>query len=59
MEDITPLNQIPSRIKYYLLDWKDNNMDEYIRMFGDVKLRDLKIINLRILFIHATKNERF
>ncbi|MFW6246824.1 MAG: hypothetical protein ACOC22_01465 [bacterium] len=58
MED-TVLNKIPSRVKYYLLDWKDNNMEEYIRMYGLVSLRDLTVNDLRNLFKHAVKNETF
>ena len=57
--DNSVLNKIPSRVKYYLLDWKDSNMEDYIRMYGEVRLRDLTINDLRNLFKYAVKNETF
>jgi hypothetical protein len=29
------------RIKYYLLDWKDHNMNKFIDLFGEVGLHEL------------------
>ena len=54
-EDKTdPVDQIPSRIKYYLLDWKDRNSEEYFEKHGSSRLRDLNHTELLILFQYAT-----
>lgn len=50
MDNKTALDKLPSRIKYYLLDWKDSNMEKYIERYGTAKLRDLTHIQLRALF---------
>ncbi len=49
-----PVDQIPSRIKYYLLDWKDRNSEEYFEKHGSSRLRDLNHTELLILFQYAT-----
>lgn len=43
MENKNVFELIPPRIKYYLLDWKDNNMTAYIRKYGEVRLCDLTL----------------
>lgn len=53
MEDKTNLDKIPTDIKYYLLGWKDRNMEDYINTFGEVRLRDLTLKQLRDLFAYA------
>jgi hypothetical protein len=35
------LEKIPSRIKYYLLDWKDQNLEAFQKEFGPRGLHDL------------------
>jgi len=57
MEEKTALDQLPSRIKYYLLDWKDKNMNGYIGKYG-VSLRCLTHSQLSELFFHATTKDR-
>jgi len=52
--EITNLDKIPSNIKYYLLGWKDINMDDYIFKYGNIRLRDLTIEQLHNLFLYAT-----
>jgi hypothetical protein len=47
------LDLIPQRVKYYLLEWKDKNMDKFIIMFGEKRLRDLDFKQLRSLFDYA------
>jgi hypothetical protein len=47
------LNDIPSRIKYYLLDWKDTHMNEYIHKYGELGLHDLTLSQLNGLFYYA------
>lgn len=57
MEENTALDQIPSRIKYYLLEWRDKNMDDYIRKYGELRLRDLTLDQLHALFSYATTKD--
>jgi hypothetical protein len=57
MEEKTNLDKIPSDIKYYLLGWKDRNMDDYLRKYGDLRLRDLSLDQLHALFSYATTKD--
>lgn len=57
MEEKTNLDRIPSDIKYYLLGWKDRNMDDYIRKYGELRLRDLTLDQLHSLFSYATTKD--
>lgn len=49
--------ELPSRIRYYLLEWKDRNMQEYINMHGEKKLNDLSYYELTDLFFYATRSD--
>ena len=51
------LDLIQSRVKYYLLDWKDLNMDEYVMLFGEKRLRDLTMTQLYHLFSYVTTKD--
>ena len=57
MEEKTNLQKLPSRVKYYLLEWKDCNMDEYIRKYGELRLNDLTLDQLHALFSYATTKD--
>jgi hypothetical protein len=57
METETNLDLIPSRIQYYLLDWKERYIEDFISKFGDIKLRDLTNHQLQELFIYATTKD--
>ena len=57
MEDGTNLEKLPARIKYYLLEWKDSNMNEYLRKYGDLRLNDLAPDQLHCLFSYATTKD--
>jgi len=57
MEEQTNLQKLPSRVKYYLLEWKDSNMNEYIRKYGETKLNDLTLDQLLGLFSYATTKD--
>lgn len=57
MEEKSTLDQIPSRIKYYLLEWKDKNMDDYLRKYGDLGLHDLTADQIHGLFSYATTKD--
>lgn len=53
----TDLDKIPSRIKYYLLDWKDRNLDEYIYSYGEKKLNQFTTKELYDLFKYASEKD--
>lgn len=57
MEKKADLDKLPSRIKYYLLDWKDTNMDSYIHKYGELRLRDLTKDQLYALFYYTTHKD--
>lgn len=58
MENKPVIEVIPSRIKYYLLDWKDRYMEEYISMMGDKRLCELTMEQLDYLFAHVSDLDR-
>lgn len=53
----TPLEKLPARIKYYLLEWKDVHMNEYISMYGETKMNELNKTQLKDLFLHASNKD--
>jgi len=57
MEKKTYLQKLPNRVKYYLLEWKDSNMNEYIRKYGELRLNDLNPDQLHDLFSYATTKD--
>lgn len=57
MENTTALGNLPSRIRYYLLDWKDSNLEEYCEKYGELKLKDLSTEQLNALFIYSTRKD--
>jgi len=57
MEEKTTLDKIPSDIKHYLLGWKVRNMGDYLRKYGDLRLRDLSLDQLHALFSYATTKD--
>lgn len=50
-------NKLPDRIKYYLLDWKDTHMEEYLKKYGEVRLNDFDAKQIRGLFSHVTSED--
>jgi hypothetical protein len=57
MEEETNLDKIPYDIKYYLLGWKDRYMEDYIRKYGQSRLRDLTLQQFIGLFNYATQKD--
>jgi hypothetical protein len=51
------LDKIPSRLKYYLLEYKDKNMDDYMSKFGTRRLHDLTLEELREYFYLASRKD--
>ncbi len=51
------LNIIPSRIKYYLTEWKNDNPDHYTLMYGDSRLNELCKEQLYELFFYVSKHD--
>tara|TARA_R110000772_G_C13310332_1_gene440594 strand:- start:18153 stop:18389 length:237 start_codon:yes stop_codon:yes gene_type:complete len=56
-EKTDPLDQIPSRIKYYLLEYKDKNMEDFQSQYPEKRLRDLSFKQLREMFEMAIKKD--
>ena len=53
-----PLRIIPPRVRYYLMDWKDNHMEEYLEMFPGKRMYDLSIDEIKKLFEHVTEYDK-
>jgi len=51
------IDSLPSRIKYYLLEWRDKNMDIFIERYGNVSLGSLSKEQLKVLFDNATMSD--
>ena len=45
------------RVKHYLLDWMDNNREQYIRIFGEKTLKELSKEELFQLFSLASTKD--
>ena len=54
---MTAFEMLPSRVKYYLLDWKDENMQKVHDDFDKTRLHDFTKRELSTLFRIATKND--
>lgn len=57
MEKKTNLDKLPNRVKHYLLEWKDEHMEEYLRKYETLRLHDLTINQLHGLFLHASNKD--
>ncbi len=51
-------DKLRPRVKYYLLDFKDANMELVQKQFGTSRLKDLSRFNLKILFRMAYENDK-
>ena len=51
-------DKLPQRVRYYLLDWKDCNMEKFKKEYGHSGLRALKRSELHELFSYATTIDR-
>lgn len=52
------LDKLPARIKYYLLDWKDNNLEEYTTLLGNRGLHQLSNYELYCLYSKIVEEEK-
>ena len=57
MDKKSEINKIPFRIKYYLLEWKDKNMEEYLKIHDNIRLHDLNKNQLHELFSYASTKD--
>jgi hypothetical protein len=55
--DDRPFFNIPSRIRHYLLEWKDDNLDEYCKKYGELRLSQMTQGQLTALFNYATTKD--
>lgn len=53
----SPIEQIPVRIKSYLLNWKYHNTDDYNKMFKDLRLSELTFENIHALFSYISTKD--
>ena len=54
----TEFDKLNSRLKYYLLDYKDTHFDEVKKSFNTTRLRDLSRFQLKLLFKKAVDNDK-
>ena len=54
---MTEFDKLPSRIKYYILDYKDIYLDEVKEKFGKSRLRDFTKKELSHLYNLAVKHD--
>jgi hypothetical protein len=47
-------NGIPNEMYYFLLEWKDKNLHEFISEYGEVSLDSLSTYSLRMMFRKIT-----
>jgi hypothetical protein len=59
LDERSDFEKLPSKIKYYLLEWKDSNMELYCERYGDLKLKDMTTDQLKTLFILTTDSTVF
>jgi hypothetical protein len=54
---MNPFEQLPSRVRYYLLDFKDNNLSDVRKKYGKGSLREFSAFELKELWDEATKKD--
>lgn len=54
---MSALDNIPSNVKYYLLEWKDRNLEFFIKQYNNRKLRELSKQELLNLFSYAQNSD--
>jgi len=52
------LDTIPPRVKYYLLEWKDNNKTAYEKKYGELAVRDLSKDQIVALYDYVHSKDR-
>lgn len=56
----TYFDKLPSRMKHYLLEWKDNNLDCYIKQYGKKnKMFELSKAQILELWGEAALNDYY
>lgn len=58
MKEERDFDKLPSRIRHYLLEWKDANMEKYCSLYGEEKLTQFTHKELLSLFVFATFDDR-
>ena len=56
-EEIKPFQKIPGRVKYYLLEWKDTHMQEYILRYGKISLNNMSLEQIQSLYAYVYKKD--
>lgn len=55
---MSPFDKLPDRIKYYLLDFKDNEHEYVYKKYGKCNLDEFKAHELSELYEEAVKYDR-
>jgi len=50
--------KLPSRIRYYLLDYKDTNLSEVLKRYGKGSLREFNKVELTTLYNSCINNDK-
>jgi len=53
------INGIPSEKYYFLLEWKDDNMQEFIDMYGERRMCNLTTYELNKLYEAIKAEEKY
>jgi len=56
-ENENSVDDLPSRVKYYLLEYKDNNLDKFVEEYGTGSLRNLSQKEILEFFVDATNSD--
>jgi hypothetical protein len=54
---MSEFEKLPSRVRHYLLEWKDDHLEAYCSEYGELKLRDMTHDQLQVLFTFASSQE--
>ena len=53
-----PKDNIPSRVKYYLLDYRDAHLNEFLKKYGEIRMAEMSYDMLVELFDEAVAYDR-
>ena len=53
-----PLDMLPKRIQNYLMEYRENNNEDYLSLYGTAGLRELSLSELTIFFRLATTRDK-
>ena len=57
MYEMNDLDRLPFRVKFYLMEWMDSNIDQFEKQFGTSSLRELNTLQLYTLFDNIVRDD--